>query len=90
MKVIGIQEKAGKYEGRDYHNFILHCTYVANGNGSLGELTELIKVKAVDVLEVFNKPMTSTDWGNLIGKNVKYFCDKYGKVVDVRLIDKAG
>ena len=61
MKVIGIQEKAGKYEGRDYHNFILHCTKKADGNGSLGEVTELVKIKASDLSYIFDKVMTSSD-----------------------------
>lgn len=87
MKVIGIQEKAGKYEGRDYHNFILHCTKKADGNGSLGEVTELVKIKASDSSYIFDKVMTSSDWQNLIGKEIKYFCDKYGKVVDVRIVE---
>lgn len=92
MKVIGIQEKAGKFEGRDYHNFILHCTKPSDGNGSLGLVTELVKIKASEASSVFDKCMGAVDWQNLVGKEIKYFCDKYGRVIDVRVIEpsKAG
>lgn len=85
VKVIGIQEKLGKYEGHEYHNFILHCT--KEEDGSLGLVTELVKIKAFDVNTVFDRCMGSADWKNLIGKEIKYFCDKYGKVIDVRVLD---
>lgn len=87
MKVIGIQEKSGKYEGHDYHNFILHCT--KKEEGSFGVITELVKIKYSEAPEVFNAVVSSSFFQSLIGKDIKYFCDKYGRVIDVRIFEPA-
>lgn len=84
MKVIGVVQKKGNYNGVDYDNFVLHCT--KKDSNAFGELTELVKVKNSDVEEVFKKPMRDLDWDNLIGKEIEYFCDKFGKVLRVNII----
>lgn len=82
-KVIGVQEKAGEYQGHEYHNVLLHTTTTADN--ALGEVTEVIKVKYNDVPEVFNKVMKSEDWQNLIGNEISVMYDRYGRTADIQI-----
>lgn len=68
LKVIGVSEKSGEYEGQKYDNFVLHCVYEAEnvrGNG-----VKQIKMKRA----VYNQFPAQA--GDVI--DVMY--DQYGKV----------
>lgn len=84
MKVIGITEKKGDYEGREYHNVMIHCT--KEDDSAFGQLSEVIKVKYSNVIEVFGKPMSAADWQQLIGKKVFVSYNRYGVVQDVTVM----
>lgn len=84
MKVIGIQQKVGSYQGVAYDNIYLHCTY--KDSNAFGELTELVKIKSSLVSEAFGHNMTSSDWHELIGKEINSYCNKYGNVIHVEVI----
>lgn len=85
MKVIGIQERSGEYQGNKYHNVMIHCT--KESDDSYGEITEVIKVKFSNVREVFGKAMSSADWQNLISKNIFVNYDRYGVVQFVQIVE---
>lgn len=65
--VIGIERKVGKFEGRDYDNHVLHCTY--KKEGAQGECVVAVKVKT----ERLEAPVT-------IGDQVTFLYDQYGNV----------
>lgn len=85
MKVIGIQEKSGSFEGREYHNVMIHCT--KESDDSYGEITEVVKVKFANVREVFGKPMSASDWQNLLQKTVFVNYNRYGNVQAVQIAE---
>lgn len=85
MKVVGITEKSGEYQGREYHNIMIHCT--KESDDSYGLITEVVKVKFGNVREVFGKPMSAADWQNLVGKTVFVNYNRYGTVQSVQVAD---
>lgn len=85
MNVVGISEKIGEYQGRDYHNIMLHCT--KESDDSYGLITEVVKVKFANVSEVFGKVMSAADWQNLVGKTVFVNYNRYGTVQSVQVAE---
>lgn len=83
MKVIGITEKSGDYQGREYHNIMIHCT--KESDDSYGLITEVVKVKFSNVREVFGKAMSASDWQNLVDKTVFVNYNRYGVVQSVMI-----
>lgn len=76
MKLIGVQEKKGEYQGTNYHNIILHVT--KQDDNALGAVTETVKVKRASVTEVFGKDMQSKDFEAALGKDINVFYNRYG------------
>lgn len=85
MKVIGIQERSGEYQGNKYHNVMIHCT--KESDDSYGEITEVIKVKFANVREVFGKAMSAADWQNLLHNTIYVNYDRYGIVQSVQIAE---
>lgn len=80
MKVVGIIQKKGVYEGHDYDNIMIHCTYEdANGLAS-GVLTCSHKLKVRNLEAIFGQKMTSVDLEALIGADIQVFYDRFRNV----------
>lgn len=85
MKVVGISEKSGEFQGREYHNIMIHCT--KESDVAYGVITEVVKVKFGNVHEVFGKAMSSADWQNLVGKTLLVNYNRYGTVQSVQIVE---
>lgn len=85
MKVIGIGEKIGTYEGTEYHNVMIHCT--KEDDSCMGVVTEVVKIKFNNVHEIFGNPMSSADWQALLGKNIVVNYNRYGTVQNVSILE---
>lgn len=94
MKVVGIKRKQGEYQGIQYDNFMIYCTCKDN-SCIAGVVTDVIKVKAFDVSEVFEEELVKRDldcpdndfWASLVGSSIRVSYDKYGKCSCVGVID---
>jgi len=86
LKVIGVQDKEGVYQGVNYHNYILHCTRA--DENAFGVISEQVKVKANSVSDVFGCCMKNADLELLIGKHIRVFYNKYGQVDEIRVLDE--
>jgi len=85
MRVVGVQQRSGEYQGNKYDNFLIHC--LKEDDDCLGEISEIVKVKASKVKEIFGRQMQPEDWQNLIGKEIRQYCDKYGQTIEVRVVE---
>ena len=72
--IIGIKRKTGNYEGRDYDNLYLHCTYLDDGMLE-GVATTVVKIKQEHVDEQLK-----------CGDKVTFFYDRYGNAVKVNIL----
>ena len=84
MKVVGIQEKKGNYQGTDYHNYLIHC--LKDDEEALGQISEVVKVKYAKAKEVFGRVMSAHDLNELIGKEIRCYYDRYGAATEIRVI----
>lgn len=91
LSVCGVQVKKGQYQGFDYHNVLIHCindnpTPDTANCQTKGQTTETIKVKFALVKEVFGKPMSSVDWDNLIGEQIRVFFNRFGNPDKIEIV----
>lgn len=84
MKVVGIQEKKGNYNGINYDNYLLHC--LKNDAQAIGEISEVVKVKVANSKEVFGTVVDETYRRSLVGKEIRCYYDKFGVVTEVRVL----
>lgn len=84
MKVIGIAERSGEFNGKAWHNINIHCTY--NDDNAIGELTKIVKVKAAISDEVFSTKVDTNFLRSLIGKNIRVYYNQYGNVDMINLV----
>lgn len=84
MKVVGIQEKKGNYNGIAYHNYLLHC--LKSDGEALGEISEVVKVKVANSKEVFGTAVDVTFLNSLIGKEIRCYYDKFGVATEIRVL----
>ena len=68
--VVGVERKVGVYEGREYDNTILHCTY--NKDKCEGVAVCSVKVKTSRLDEVVE-----------VGASVSFLYDQYGNCARV-------
>lgn len=85
MKVIGIIQKKGEYQGREYNNLMIHC--IVSDRRAVGELTEVLKVRMAAVDEVFGKRMSDADLDELVGKEIRVAYNRYGNVDYIDILD---
>ena len=90
MKIIGIQESKGEYEGFKYHNYIFYCKNSGMPTVA-GVVVERIKIK-FDVISNFHERFGDgkklNDFFNyLIGKEIYIFYNRYGQPDVIDLID---
>lgn len=98
MKVIGIVNSSGEYQGRKYHNLVLHCNYPDdNGNrDSCGELTDTVKLRFSDLNSIFGmgfaepsdvEKLHAEDFAHLLNKQIEVAYNKFGAVQSVKVLD---
>ncbi|MCL2004085.1 MAG: hypothetical protein FWG72_08805 [Oscillospiraceae bacterium] len=89
MKIIGIEEKEGVYEGTAYHNIHFHGTEPFSNDKSAGLKTKEIKVKHKILSENFGKALTTKEILTFVGKEVAFYYDEYKNVNFVQ-VETAG
>jgi len=89
MSVIGIARKSGEYEGQQYDNFVFHCAYPTELKNSVGQLTEVVKVRRSKIPECFGRDTSDNDVYALVGEDLAFGYDKYGHANQIRVIKKA-
>lgn len=98
MKILGLVNSSGDYQGHRYHNLVIHVSYVeTNGNKDCkGELVDTIKLKYSDLNTLFNMGLADpsdveklgTDtFSYLIGKSIDVAYNKFGAVQSVQIYD---
>ena len=88
MKVIGVTDSSGNYQGNDYHNIIFHCTEPFDNDKSTGLRTESFKVKYTIIAEIIGKPLTSKEFAAFVGQEVNFYYDKFNHVNLVQFVQK--
>lgn len=76
LKVVGITESKGTFEGNPYDNIVLHCANDIELGKGFGQFTQVVKVKRSLMLQNWNM----ADLKGLVGKSVEVYYDKYQKV----------
>lgn len=90
MKIIGIKEKKGEYQGNAYHNYNV-CTTTEikedkSGDG-FGFLANIQKVKK-DVFEEYMASNGFTSLEDTMGENVRFLFDNYGNVAIMEAVEE--
>lgn len=80
MKIVGIIQKKGVYQEREYDNINLHCTYEDANGQAAGVLTCQVKIPVRNLERVFGQRMTTVDLEALIGKDIQVYFDRWSKV----------
>lgn len=82
--VKGIRRTSGEYEGSPFDNIYIHCIIPPDNATVCGELVEVFKLRT----NVFNHLCDSMQvaCNDLIGKNIRVFYDKYGRVEDFEIL----
>jgi len=99
MKVLGIVNSSGNYEGRNYHNLVLHVSYQeTNANKDFkGLMVDTVKLKYSDLDVLLNmgladpsdvERMNTDSFAWLIGKDICVAYNKFGQVQSVDIIDE--
>lgn len=80
IKLIGVQRKAGEYNGQQYDNINLHVIDDSPASPTIcGDTAYHIKVKVHRVKDVFDGLITSdADWCEILGKEIDISWDRYG------------
>lgn len=94
--VIGITESGPDiYQGKAYHNLVLHTSRTDDSKNAVGARAEQLKIKYVKLNDMFNlglsqeavEKLTPIDFMNLVGKEVKVYFDRYRNVDSVQVIN---
>ena len=88
MKIVGVTNSSGNYQGNDYDNIILHCTEPFNNEKSTGLRTESFKIKHSIMAEIFGKSLTSKELAAFVGQEANFFYDKFNHVNLVQLVQR--
>ena len=88
MKIIGVEEKSGNFQGNDYHNIVFHCTEPFKSEKGTGLRTESIKVKYVIISENLGKPLTAKEIAAFAGQDANFYYDKFNNVSLVEFLQK--
>ena len=93
-KVVGVSESKGEYKGYEYRNLILHTE--CEDRYTVGVKTDKFKIKWVNLSDVFRlglrdseiNNLTTSDFKDLLGKNVFFSFDRYGNPDRVEVIEE--
>lgn len=87
MKIIGIEEKNGVYEGSTFHNVYFHCAKEFDNEKSKGFNVSKVKVKYDILTECSGKELTTSEILSLLNHDVKFHYDEYKNVSFVSVFD---
>jgi hypothetical protein len=85
MKIGGIEESTGVYEGNAYDNVKFNCKEPFESGKGVGEKYKVVKVKRKVLNENFEKHMTLKELGAFVGKEVTFFYDEFQNVMFVQI-----
>lgn len=88
MKIIGVRDSSGKYEGTDYHNVILFCTEPFQNDKGAGLQAKSFKVKNDILTRIFGRQLTTKEIYGLIGQDANFYYDEYKNVQFVEFMQK--
>ncbi len=80
MKIIGIAESSGNFQGNDYHNVVFHCTEPFKADKGTGLRTENVKVKYMIITESLGKPLSAKELAAFVGQEANFYYDKFNNV----------
>lgn len=80
MRIVGIENKKGEYQGRQYNNYIFHC--LEADENVIGKARCMqVKFKPVNLQQIV--PLDKLE--SLINKDVvNVFYDKYGNAISMQ------
>ena len=98
MKIVGIVNSKGDYQGNKYHNLVLHVTYKETNERKdcRGLLVDTIKLRFSDLNSLFSmgladpkdvESMTSENFDYLIGSSIEVAYNKFGGVQSINVLD---
>lgn len=85
MKVMGVKESKGTYEGYDYYNFKLHCLEPIEPTKGQGHECVVVKVPHL-VFSDFVQRAAGGNISKVLGLEVDVIYDRYGKVTRVSAV----
>jgi hypothetical protein len=88
MKIIGVADKAGDYQGNDYHNIVFHCSELFQTDKGTGLRTESIKVKYAVLAEKLGKQLTAKELAAFVGQEANFYYDKFNNISLVEFLPK--
>lgn len=80
MKIVGMIQKKGTYEGYDYNKLNIHCTYQDSNGKAAGVLTCIHKIKVQDIERIFGKKYSEKELEALVGKDIEVYYDQWRNV----------
>lgn len=99
MKVIGIVNSQGDYEGRHYHNLVFHVSYENENENKdvVGVLTDTVKLRYADLNNLFGigladpadvEKLTAKEFDDWLGCEIDVSYNKFGAVQGVKKLSE--
>lgn len=82
LKIIGVQESSGEYQGKKFSGLRLHVT--GEKRNTIGHTAENVYIKLDNARNLMSE--CSGDLSQLIGLDVEVLFDQYGKVCKVEVV----
>lgn len=97
MKIVGIVNSQGEYQGNRYHNLVLHCTYKEENEkiDCIGIKTDFIKLRYSDLNSLFSmgladnrdtESLTAAKFDFLLGEEIEVNYNKFGAVQSIKVL----
>lgn len=98
MKIIGIVNSQGDYQGNKYHNLVLHVSYKETNERKdcQGLMTDTIKLRYSALNDLLSmgladpadvEKMTSETFNYLLGKEIEVAYNKFGGIQSLKVMD---
>lgn len=88
FRVLGVEHRAGTYEGKAYDNYNLHVSQPMKDDGAEGERVCTFKLRSADFDEITEDTTLPikcpADLFGLVGLEIKIYADKYFIVEELR------
>lgn len=76
MKIYGIKEAKGNYQGADFHNVNLHC--LDDDDNATGSVCCIVKCKVSKLCDIFGDDSITVDkLQSFIGSDISVYYDQY-------------
>lgn len=100
MKILGIVNSQGDFNGNKYHNLVLHCSYPEpNANkDTCGLLVDTVKLRFTDLNSILGmgfadpsdvEKLHAEDFNHLIGAEIEVSYNKFGAVQAVKVLSSS-